>query len=324
MSLIQELGIQSIAWLQQQESSIGGVMDFFALLVRPEFVMIFLLPLLVWNSNYRLFATLFLFLMIDIMLGDIAKVLLAQPRPWWIADLQPFDAVTSVYSSPAGYTSMATVFWGYLFVHLRKPCLLIAGSSFILISGIAKMYHAATLPDHIVLGFIQGLIELTLYIKFKDKLADIFYHSSRKKSILLTTAITASFFGLMTLAFMIHSTYQIPLSYLEYKMIPADRFAGGGITMAGGLFFGGLIGQILLSKSGLNLINDKNLSSRLVISTFGLVVLALLMALIRQILVDAQSDRLGEGIVNFTFTTMCGFFMFYGIQRLFYKHPLVS
>lgn len=311
-----ELSIQLSSWLQSLGGTFLGLMDVLALFVKIEFLIVLFLPILIWKFSYRIFAPLFALLMFDVMLGDITKVLLAQPRLWWIADLLPIDPVTSLYSSPSGYASMATVFWGYLYRILGKPIYIWTGTFFIVVTGVAKITHAAAMIDHIILGVGQGLLVLWGYEHAKDRLSVTFKNSSYISWTAISITITAGMLVLMWLAFVIHDTYQIPMEYLEYKMIASDRFSGGGIILAAGFFLGAMLGQKLLHQTQISPISNKPIWPGVIQSIVGLIILGTLMIVIRGTLVEGQ-DRLMEGGLNFIVTTICGFFMLYGVHRLF-------
>lgn len=318
-----ELNIQFSSWLQSLGGTFLGLMDVLALFVKIEFLIVLFLPILIWKFSYRIFAPLFALLMFDVMLGDITKVLLAQPRLWWIADLLPIDPVTSLYSSPSGYASMATVFWGYLYRTLGKPIYIWIGALFIVVTGIAKITHAAAMIDHIVLGAGQGLVVLWGYEKIKGRLSEVFKSSSYISWTAISVIITTGMLVLMWLAFVIHDTYEIPMEFLEFKMIASDRFSGGGIILAAGFFLGAMLGQKLLYQTQISPVSNKSNWFATLQTIVGLIILGTLMIAIRGALVEGQ-DRLMEGILNFIVTTACGFFMLYGVHRLFHKTKINS
>lgn len=317
------LSIQLSGWLQSLGGTFLGLMDLLALFVKIEFLIVLVLPVLIWKFSYRIFGPLFALLMFDVMLGDITKVLLAEPRAWWISSLLPIDPVTSLYSSPSGYASMATVFWGYLYRTLGKPIYIWIGLVFIALTGIAKITHAAAMIDHIVLGVGQGLLVLWGYEKVKERLSLVFKNSSYISWTVISATTTVGMLALMQLAFVIHDTYKIPMEYLEYKMIASDRFAGGGIILAAGFFFGAMLGQKLLYQIQILPISNKSNWSATFQTIIGLIILGTLMIVIRGALVEGQ-DRLMEGILNFIVTTICGSFMLYGVHRLFHTTKISS
>lgn len=315
MSEIQTFGIEFIRFLQSMQSDIGGIMDFLALLVRAELMFVFLIPLLAWNGSLRFIAALFALLMIDMMLGDALKVLFAQPRPWWIArDLMPLDYVTSVYSSPGGYSSMMTVICGYLYLNLRKTWLIPVGLITILLTSISKMYHASLMPDHMLLGFIQGILVLTVYWYTKERVTAWFDNSSLTTWGLTIVGVVAVGNLFMYLCFMIHDTYQIPIQYIEFKMLAHMRFAQGGITIATGFLLGSMFAYKKAMISGQATLSELPLKLRVLPSIIGVIVIFSLMGIIRGTLSDAVDSSLITWFITVVFSTITGYWIFYGLN----------
>jgi len=316
--MIESLGIEFIKYLQSMHNEISPIMELLAILVKVEFSFVFVVPLLFWNSRPNLIAPLYALLMVDVMLGDILKVILAQPRPFWIADIIAIDKVTSVYSSPSGYSSLSTVFWGYFYLHLRHKAILPIGCIFILSTGLSKMYHASMMPDHMVLGIIQGCLVLWLYWKYESKIALFIKQSTIQQWLLMVFSVIGLAYGAMYIAFLIHDTYQIPLQYIEYKMIASQRFAGGGITMSAGFFIGSTIGfkRLITTKSDIQTLSRM---SRIALSVTGLAVVIVLMVIIRTILIDSVDSRIQQWLINIIVTSLSSYWIFYSAPIRFIR-----
>ncbi|WP_100644570.1 phosphatase PAP2 family protein [Alteromonas facilis] len=313
MNTIQSFGVDFILMLQSHQGSIGGLMDVLSLFVKAELAMVFLMPLLFWLVSPRLLGPLFLLMMFEIMLGDILKVVLAQPRPFWLSDaLLPLDAVTSLYSSPGGYASFATVFWGALFLQTRKRWTLIVGIPFVLLTSLSKMYHASMAPDHMLLGVLQGIIVLMLVQRFKDRLTATFLNASVAKLGVIAVGFVGAMYVAIGIAFWLHSHYQIPLQYLEYKMVPAHRLAGGGITLAAGLFVGAAIGYKKYVSSGEYDLSLVSVWHKIMLAVIGLAGMIVIMAVLRPNLAGSADSRVSEWLFNMVFSFAAGYWVFYG------------
>ena len=321
MSYVQETGIAFITWLQSFHEQIDFIMGLLSLLVRPELVIVFVLPLLFWNVSARLIAPLFALMMLDVMLGDILKVLFAQPRPWWIADLMPIDPVTSIYSSPGGYTSFATVFFGYLYLHTRKKSWLVIGMVFITVTGLAKMYQAALMPDHMFWGLIQGVLVLVVYARYQRQAWEVFISSSGTRWMILGLGLVALAYLAMLIVFQIHDGYRIPLQYLEYKVVPSHRLSSGGITIAAGFFLGCALGYKANLMANLEPTEQLTVWRKLLVSATGLIMMMLTMVIIRGFLTDIADNRLITWLVNFSLTALSGGVIFYWIPKWFNTWP---
>ena len=315
MTEVQRMGVDFILYLQSMQDSIGPILDLFGNLFKAELFIIFLVPLLLWNTRAKLIAPVYALMMIDMMLGDALKVLLAEPRPWWLtAELLPLDPVTSVYSSPGGYASILTVFFGYLYLNLRKKWLLVVGPLMIVLHSLGKMYHAAMLPDHMLLGLLQGALILVAYWHLRERIALWFEQSSMLQWSLSVVGFAALMHAFMWLCFVIHDTYQIPLQYIEYKMLPHLRFASGGLTIGAGLFIGSLIGYKRFYQSDLFKISELRIPKRIVPIIAGYAVMFFLMVPARNTLRDATDSYFVTWMISIGLAGLSAYWLFYGLN----------
>ncbi len=251
MSFFRESGLAFVAWLQSIDPALDSVMEALSLLVRAEVMLVFTLPLTYWLGARRVFGVAFAFVAFDIALGDILKILLAEPRPWWVADLRPLDRVTSLYSSPAGYASFSVVFWGFVAWRCRSRTIAIVGAVVTGLACLAKIYQAAALPDHVVLGLVQGAAILLLARWLVERHGQMLAGLDPLRAVGLLGAVVASYYILALGIYALHHGYRIPLEYIEYKVVASDRMASGGGTFAISLMAGLVVGLLKARDNGL-------------------------------------------------------------------------
>ena len=317
MTELQNVGIEFIKFLQTFHPQLDLFMGFFALLVKPEIIIVFVIPVLYFNLDQEKFLRLFIVVMIDVAIGEAFRILLAQPRPWWIADLVPIDPVTSIYSSPSGYSSFAIIFCGYLSIHSRKKWLTGLSIFLILATAIAKMYEAATLIDHSILGVIQGAIILYFFIKYENKLFDKLRSLNTIKLIEYTSIIIAGLCLLNLLAFMIHSTYDIPQEWIMYKVIPTQRLSNGGLVFAAGFAWSGLVGYGLIYRDSLNELKKFNIKKKILLTIVGVVGLVIIFIPLRTSLSSLIDSRIVVMLINIIFSFMAGLWFIYFSPKFF-------
>mgnify|MGYP001141150836 CR=1 FL=1 len=319
MSSIQEMGVQFIQYLQTFHPQLDGVMGFFAILVKPEYFLVFVFPVLYWNFGHRFFIKLIIVILADILIGESLRILLAQPRPWWIAEMVPIDAVTSVYSSPAGYSSFSVLFFGYIAYHLKRRWVTLTCFFIIIATSIAKLYEAATLLDHLLLGSIQGGIILYLFIKYGDKVTDMWIKLKKNKAVFYCLLIGVGVYTITYLITLLQTTYDLPTYIIKYKIIPSDRLANG----ATGFVTGFLISSLLsLRDQKFNHLYSKlnvKLWKRILVTIVGLFVVFLLFTIIRTTLINLFNNDFIIGTINLLIALIVGFWIYFYVPKFLNK-----
>jgi hypothetical protein len=314
MTDIQALGVEFIRFLQSFHPSLDSVVSVLGNSVKPEYSIVFIVPLLFWNVQRELFFRLFILMMADLALGEIFRALLAQPRPWWIADLLALDPVTSIYSSPGGYSSFATIFYGYLALKIKRNWFTALGVAMILLTGFAKMYDAAMLPDHMVVGIVQGLVLLFVFKTYEDRLFNWLRKHSTKHVIGLSATVVTFFFVMDVIALYVQNAYELPAQWAKYKMDPEHRLAEGGIVYACGFLFGALLSiQSALRISKMKL----SIKWKIMQSIAGLIVVVGIFLIGRNSLLSSIDSLVLVAIVNVGLATITSFWIFTTCPRIF-------
>jgi hypothetical protein len=310
MTPIQEFGVSIIEQLQTFHPTLDGAMAVLAVLVKPEYFLVFILPFLYWNFDKRMIIKLLIAALIDISFGEILRIALAQPRPWWIADLVPIDAVTSVYSSPAGYSSFSVLFFGFIAYHFNKQWVTISCVSIIILTSIAKLYEAATLPDHLLLGALQGGLLLYVFIKYGDKVTDWFINLSRNRAVLSALGLASVIYMITFFITEMQLSYDLPGYMVKYKIIPSDRLAKGATVFVTGFLISALIS---LNRNKFNQTGNGNhpkIWMRLLTSSLGLLVVFIIFIGVRTTLTGFFDNRLIIGLINLGATVITGFWIY--------------
>ena len=315
MYAIQQIGVEWIQYLQTFHPQLDGIMAFFAFFVKPEYFMVLIFPVLYWNFGHRFFIRLFIVILFDILLGEILRIGLAQPRPWWIAEMVPIDAVTSVYSSPAGYSSFSVLFFGYLAYHFKKKWITICSIFIIIATSVAKLYQAATLPDHLILGMLQGGLLLWLFIKYGELITNNWIKLPKAKAFVFTIAITILIYLITYGVTVFQLSYDLPTYMEKYKIIPSDRLSNGATVFASGFLISALlslnINEINHSKLNLNIAIWKSVLT----TVLGLAVIVLLFIILRPSSVNMFSNSWIIGMINIATAAIVAAWIYYIIPR---------
>ncbi|MBI3636767.1 MAG: hypothetical protein HY216_11265, partial [Candidatus Rokubacteria bacterium] len=101
METLQNFGLPLILALQTLSPTLDGFMHLFTFLGRIEFYLL-VLPFLYWTVDRRLGLRLLLILLLADLLGSLGKLLLHQPRPYWLGTVQALTTETS-YGIPSSH-----------------------------------------------------------------------------------------------------------------------------------------------------------------------------------------------------------------------------
>jgi len=312
MSFLQTKGLELIAWLQRFHPEQDPVMSALSILVRPEIIIVFVLPILFFWTRTKTLFPLYVLVMVDTLIGEILRVWLAQPRPWWIADLLPLDPVTSIYSSPGGYASMAVVVYGYLALESRRTWALAVAAMIVALTSVAKMYQAAMMPDHMVLGLVQGAVILGLYRYYRDPIHEWVGHQSAGRQRLWLVGLALLEYGLYWAALVMQQSYNLPGAWAEYRMVPSVRLSDGGFVFALGFAIGAVLGYQRLVATGRTDFQAMPVLRRVAQTVLALVGTIAVFVILRQVVIARLDTLFLVWLVNMGCAIAAAYWVFYG------------
>lgn len=169
MNGLQEFGILLIQSLQTYSSpALDYLMLFFTYVGRIEFYMLFM-TFLYWLVNRRLGLRVFLVLLSTDFVSTSLKVILHQPRPYWIGGVRGLTEEPS-YGAPSSHASDTLAVWGYLAYYVQKVWFWVAAVVLVLMVGISRLYLGVHFPHDVLLGWIIGLVMVYLFIRYEQRL----------------------------------------------------------------------------------------------------------------------------------------------------------
>lgn len=163
MENILDWGIRVVIWFQQFSPALDVPFKAFTFMGGQPFFML-LLPLVYWCLNRRVGARLTILFLFSAYLNTVAKVLVAQPRPY-----QYDPGVLQLYNAggggfPSGHTQNAVVVWGYLASHLRRVGPWILAGCLMLLIPLSRLYLGVHFPTDLLGGYLLGAALLLLYL----------------------------------------------------------------------------------------------------------------------------------------------------------------
>ena len=163
MEQLNEFGIALIQSIQTLSPALDGIMKLFTFMGTVEFYLI-LLPLIFWNiSPAAGFRTLLLLAVTDTVSTSF-KLLLRQPRPYWISDRVQGLSDEFTYGAPSSHASDSLAVWGYLAYTVRTTWAYLAAGLLVLLISFSRLYLGVHFPQDLLAGWIIGLIALAAFI----------------------------------------------------------------------------------------------------------------------------------------------------------------
>lgn len=169
MTGLQEFGIDLIVWLQQMSPALDGVMEFFTFLGTVEAYML-LIPLLYWAVNKRWAFRAFLVLLFTDIITTSFKLLLHQPRPYWVSpEVRLLSGPEPSYGLPSGHSSDPLAVLGYLSAQIRKRWMWWVTAAVVLMIGISRVYLGVHFPHDVLAGWLVGTVVLVLILRSEGR-----------------------------------------------------------------------------------------------------------------------------------------------------------
>jgi membrane-associated phospholipid phosphatase len=244
MQTLQDFGIALIHSLQTLSPGLDGVMEFLSFLGRVEFYLIFL-PFIYWSVDRRIAVRTILVLILVNLTGLTFKVLLHQPRPYWISDVLALSEETS-YGIPSSHASDSTGVWGYLALRFKRRWFWIAAAALIVLISLSRLYLGMHFPHDVVIGWLIGAAVIALFVRFEGRIGD--WAKLQSAGVQIGTAFAVS----AVILLFYHSILALlagapdPESWAAFAA--AARTPTYAYTQAGALF-GTLTGYALMSRS---------------------------------------------------------------------------
>jgi len=158
-----ESGLNLILFIQQLSPALDGLMKVITFLGSVEFIiLIFPLIYFVFDRNLGL-RVLFILVATDVS-SNIFKLLLHQPRPYWInIKINAIETQPS-YALPSSHASNTLAVLGYIAYTLRKTWVWVVTILILLLIGISRLYLGVHFAHDVILGWLIGLVVLVIFI----------------------------------------------------------------------------------------------------------------------------------------------------------------
>jgi membrane-associated phospholipid phosphatase len=164
---ILQWGIDLILWLQSAGSWPVTPLNAFTFLGNLEFYLL-LLPALYWCVDSRLGLRVAIVLMVSIALNSLLKMLLHDPRPYWVdPQVQLLAGPESTFGIPSGHAQNSVVLWGLIAAHFNKKWVWAAAVVLAGLVGFSRIFLGVHFPTDVLAGWVLGCVLLLATLQFE-------------------------------------------------------------------------------------------------------------------------------------------------------------
>jgi membrane-associated phospholipid phosphatase len=250
---IQSRGIAVILFLQGLGEWLTAPMKFLSFLGLPEFYLLFM-PAVYWCVDVSLAVRLGLILLPGVALSNAFKILLHQPRPYWITQhVRALDSYGE-FGLPSGHAQNAVTDWGLLAASLRRRWAWAAALGLMFLIGLSRVYLAVHFPSDVIVGWLVGALLLWAFLRWEKPVGDWLRHRSARQLVLLSLLVSLGLLGLTGLAIASLGDWQWPASWHENAVAGTgeapDPLAPFDTFTATGALFGLAAGLVWMSRAG--------------------------------------------------------------------------
>lgn len=206
-----------------------------------------------WCASRRFGAAAAILLAVSSTVNVLLKVLLREPRPFWIdpsiTGHEPIDS----FGMPSGHAQHAVVAWGLLAAHLRRPWAYAAAAAMVGLISTSRVALGVHSPGQILAGWVVGGALLAAHLIAGPAVARWWRAHRPAARLAVSTAVTAI---LLAAGWAVVGTlrgWRMPRSWdaaITAAGGAADPAAAESVAMATGLLFGVLAGLAWASGHG--------------------------------------------------------------------------
>ena len=319
MEALQQLSISLIQALQTLSPSLDGVMNFFSFLGRAEFYLV-IAPFIYWALDKRLgIRALLILVAIDVVSASF-KLLLHQPRPYWIGDVKALSEEAS-YGIPSSHASDSLAVGGYLAYRAKTTWFRVIIGIILFFIGLSRLYLGVHFLHDVLFGWLLGAIVLWIAAKRSEQIAAW----ARSKTLSAQIAIGFVVSGVViVLGIFIRSLISgtpDPVSWSSYST--DARSISHSFTLAGALF-GSITGYALM-RSQANFRPAENWGKRVLSYVLGIIgVLLIYFGLDIAFSLIAADETIAGYALRYIRYALATFWVTFGAPWIFLKLKLAQ
>jgi membrane-associated phospholipid phosphatase len=247
--------VEFIQSLQTQYEWLIPIMRLFTFLGNEEFYLI-VMPVFLWAVDYSAGIRLGIIMLLSGSLNTIFKFIFHQPRPYWVdSNVINLDQPHNSFGLPSGHSQNAASLFGMLAAWFHQKWLSVAMIFIIFMVAISRLFLGVHSIQDIILGLFLGGLLLWIFLKFGDKISELFASVSIPVRIAITLGV--SLFLLFTAVgiaelqneFIIPDNWDMNAELAQHEE-PLSPFDIDGMITSTAAFFGVVLGSIWIQETG--------------------------------------------------------------------------
>ena len=159
-------GVEVILWFQQVSPALDLPFKVFTFMGNEVFFML-LMPLFYWCLNRSTGIRLTILFLFSAYVNAVAKVLVAQPRPFQYDPRVQQLVRAGGGGLPSGHTQGAVVVWGYIAARSRRTWLWIVAIALMVFIPLSRIYLGVHFPTDLLGGYVLGTAMLLIYLRLE-------------------------------------------------------------------------------------------------------------------------------------------------------------
>ena len=243
MDAIYQFGIRLIQSIQTLSPALDGFMDTISSIGLPEFFLV-LIPLIYWTINRRVGIRSFLVLLYFDSIGLMLKLLLHQPRPFWLEGIKQLS-FEGTYGIPSGHSGRTLAVSGYLATQVKKRWFWAITVLYILLVGISRLYLGMHFPQDVLGGWLLGILVIWAVIKWEGAVREWLITKSLSSQIMIGF-LTAM--GIVLIGFIIRFIIAGTPDPAEWSAYNAEARSMTHFFTSSGALFGAYAGYALMRQ----------------------------------------------------------------------------
>ncbi len=254
MQTLIESGIAFIIALQGMGDWLIAPMRFFSYLGNEEFFLL-VLPLIYWSVDSALGLRVAFILVTSNLFNNIAKLLFAGTRPYWISShVRALWTTETSFGIPSGHAQNAVSVWGMFAAYGRRTWIWIVAIAIIFLIGFSRIFLGVHFPHDVAFGWLLGAVILWAFMRFWEPIGAWVGKKTLSQQILVAFIVSLVFIVLGFGSSTLRSGYQIPETWIANSLLagtelPAPVDPNSTFTSAG-TFFGVAAGAAWIMSIG--------------------------------------------------------------------------
>lgn len=252
MTAFQAWGLALVQWVQGWGAWLAPLMQGLSATGRSTFYLL-IMPLLYWCVDSGLGMQVAVMLLLSSSLNDTLKMLLHQPRPFWLQEIGALSYERS-FGLPSGHSQQAMSVWGLLALKSRSRWVATLLGVLIAGIGLSRLYLGVHFPGDVLLGWAVGALLLVAFVRWQPMVTAFWSTRTLRSQTIIALGVAVLLWGLPALAYGLATGWRMPIAWeqnilTQFGLVESPRTLENA-WLVSGLMLGLGIGRALMDRWG--------------------------------------------------------------------------